>query len=120
MAIKPPTDDELRELARANQIDLTPAEVRSLGGAIAAQMRGFERIMAIAPEQQPSAARYPKRDPGVRADRAGDPLNAVVRRCHIAGATSGKLAGKRIGLKDSVCVAGIPASGGSQIGRAHV
>ncbi|MHB8384809.1 MAG: amidase family protein, partial [Candidatus Binataceae bacterium] len=115
MEIKPPTDDELRELARAHQIDLTPAEVRSLGGAIAAQMGGFERIMAMAPEQQSSVARYPNRDPGMRAERSGDPLNAVLRRCHVAGAAAGKLAGKRIGLKDSVCVAGIPASGGSHV-----
>ena len=120
MAIKPPTDDELRELARANQIELSPAEVRSLSGAIAAQLPGFERIMALAPEPQPSVARYPKRDPGVRADRAGDPLNAVVRRCHVRGAASGKLAGKRIGLKDSVCVAGIPASGGSHVLQGYV
>jgi amidase len=115
MTIKPPTDEELRGLARAHQIDLTPAEVRALSGAIAAQMRGFERIMALPAEPQASVARYPKRDAGVRADRGGDPLNAVVRRCHVAGAASGKLAGKRIGLKDSVCVAGIPASGGSHV-----
>ncbi|MGH7779667.1 MAG: amidase [Candidatus Binataceae bacterium] len=115
MAIKPPTDDELRELGRAHQFDLTPAEVHTLSGAIAAQMRGFERIMATAPVPQSSVARYPKRDPGVRADRAGDPFNAVVRRCHVAGAASGKLAGKRIGLKDSICIAGIPASGGSHV-----
>ncbi|HVA77128.1 MAG TPA: amidase [Candidatus Binataceae bacterium] len=120
MAIKPPADDELRELARAHQIDLTPAEVRSLGGAIAAQMRGFERIMAIAPTPQASVARYPKREAGARADRAGDPLNAVVRRCNVAGAASGKLAGKRIGLKDSVCVAGIPASGGSHVLQGYI
>ena len=120
MAIKPPTDDELRELARANQIDLTPAEVRSLGAAIAGQMRGFERIMAIAPEQQSSVTRYPKRDPGVRADRAGDPLNAVRPAMPCRWRNVWKLAGKRIGLKDSVCVAGIPASGGSHVLQGYV
>lgn len=115
MAIKPPAEDELRELARAHQIDLSAAEARTLGNAIAAQLAGFERIMASAPPRQASAARYLKRNPGERADRAADPFNAIVRRCSVAGAASGKLAGKRIGVKDSVCVAGIPASGGSHV-----
>ncbi|HVA80580.1 MAG TPA: amidase [Candidatus Binataceae bacterium] len=113
MAIKPPTEAEIRELALVHQIDLTPAEVRSLTGAITAQLPGFEKVLATTPPRAP--AKYPTRDPGARPERKNDPLNAVVRRCRVAGASAGKLAGKRIGVKDSVCVAGIPASGGSHV-----
>jgi len=56
------------------------------------------------------------RDPGHPADQASDPYNAVVRWCtvRLEGAT-GPLSGKRIGLKDSIGVAGIPITGGSNI-----
>ena len=44
----------------------------------------------------------------MRPSRQDDPLNAIVRRCSIKGAPSGKLAGKRLGIKDNVCIAGVP------------
>ena len=33
-------------------------------------------------------------------------------RCEIQGATSGKLAGKRVGIKDNIAVAGVPMGNG--------
>ena len=39
----------------------------------------------------------------------------MVRKIRVTGAPSGKLKGKRIGVKDSVSVAGIPICGGSHI-----
>src|SRR5262249_11135779 len=41
-------------------------------------------------------------------------------RCSVRGASSGLLKGKRVGVKDSVCVAGIPASGGSSVLKDYV
>ena len=38
-----------------------------------------------------------------------------MRKISVKGAASGKLKGKRIGVKDSVAVAGIPICGGSHI-----
>ena len=37
-----------------------------------------------------------------------NPLNAWCWQCSIKGAETGKLAGKKIALKDNICVAGIP------------
>ena len=39
----------------------------------------------------------------------------MVRKIRVKGAASGKLKGKRVGVKDSVAVAGIPICGGSHI-----
>lgn len=36
-------------------------------------------------------------------------------RCDIQGASSGKLAGKTVAIKDNVAVAGVPMSNGSQL-----
>src|SRR5690606_24745217 len=60
-----------------------------------------------APAQLPPIV-YRERDAGGRPSRQEDPLNAIVRRCSVKGAKAGKLAGKRIGVKDNVCIAGIP------------
>jgi amidase len=115
MALKPPDEKDVREFARAHQLELSDAEASALSTAIAALAPAIDSIDAIPGEPQPSVARYRDRSASGRPSRAEDPLNAVVRRCRVKGAAAGKLAGRRIGLKDSVCVAGIPASGGSHV-----
>jgi len=120
MAIKPPTTEEIRELARASHIELTSAEVDSLVKAVNARIPLLERVDGFKSDPSPSVARYPDRDAGAPMNRKEDPLNAIVRKVHIAGASSGKLKGKRIGLKDSVCVAGIPATGGSHVLQGYI
>src|SRR5205085_550089 len=42
-------------------------------------------------------------------------LNAWYQRCSIKGAPSGILAGKRIAIKDNVCVAGVPMMNGTSV-----
>lgn len=120
MAVKPPTAEEIKELGRSSHVELTSEEVGGLIKMIEAQLPLLERVDAFTADPQPSIARYPKRDAGAPMNRKDDPLNAVVRKCHVAGASSGKLKGMRIGLKDSVCVAGIPASGGSHVLQGYV
>ncbi|HKF29454.1 MAG TPA: amidase [Candidatus Binataceae bacterium] len=115
MSVKPPTAEEIRELARESHFELSASELDALVQAVRAQIPLFERVDAFTLDISPSAARYPNRDAGAPMNRTDDPLNAVVRKCHVAGAPSGKLKGKRVGLKDSICVAGIPASGGSHV-----
>lgn len=115
MSVKPPTAEEIRELARESHMELSASELDALVRAVGAQIPVLERVDTLAADIPPSVTRYPKRDAGAPMNRKDDPLNAVVRKCHIAGAPSGKLKGKRVGLKDSVCVAGIPVSGGSHV-----
>src|SRR5207245_3980027 len=63
---------------------------------------------------------YYERDPGGRPSRESDPLNAIIRRCSVKGAKGGKLAGKRIGIKDNVCIAGIPMTCASRVLEGYV
>jgi amidase len=44
-----------------------------------------------------------------------DPFNAIVHRCSVAGGGAGPLAGKRVSVKDSISIAGIPLTAGSSI-----
>ena len=63
-------------------------------------------------EPAPLAPRYP-RTPGWRPDPSDNPYNAWYWRCEIAGASDGPLAGKRVAIKDNVCLAGVPMMNGS-------
>ncbi len=120
MASKATTTDELIAIARANHFELGDTELGMLEAALPGILEVVERIDREALEPQPSVTRYKDRDTGARPTREQDPLNAILRRCRARGAASGKLKGRRIGLKDSVCVAGIPASGGSHILQGYV
>ncbi len=63
--------------------------------------------------------RYP-RDAGYRPAPAENRHNAWYWRCSIKGAPSGKLAGKRVAIKDNVCVAGIPMMNGTAVLEGYV
>lgn len=56
--------------------------------------------------------KYP-RSGGYRPDPAENPLGAWYYRCSIKGVGSGLLYGKRLAIKDNVCVAGVPMMNGS-------
>ncbi|HKA52120.1 MAG TPA: amidase family protein, partial [Candidatus Binatia bacterium] len=106
MALRQPTADELRRLAAAHNFELTGEELeayRALMPAMFDALDALDQTPAHLPE-----VTYSERSPGRRPSRQEDLLNAVVRRCSVKGAKSGKLAGKRLGIKDNVCIAGIP------------
>src|SRR5580704_9183407 len=117
MAFEVPTAEELKRVARANHIELTDAELAALQGMMPGQMAIFEKIDAIKVAPQESVTRYRDRKAGVRPSPKEDPLNAIVTRCVVKGAASGPLKGKRVGVKDSVCVAGIAASDATIVAR---
>ena len=120
MAFQVPSAEELKRIARANHIELTAGELAALESMMPAQMAILEQIDAIAMQPQDSMTRYRDRKAGARPSPKDDPLNAIVTRCSVKGAPTGPLKGKRVGVKDSVCVAGIPASGGSSVLKGHV
>jgi amidase len=58
------------------------------------------------PDEKP-AVKYP-RDGGQRPTAAENPLGAWYVKTAIKGAPSGRLAGRRVALKDNICLAGVP------------
>ncbi len=118
MALREPTADQLRRLAAANYFELSDEELdafRSLLPDMFAALNTLEQ----APAQLPPI-KYHERAVGSRPSPREDPFNAIVRRCTVKGAGSGKLAGKRIGLKDNICVAGIPMTCASLVLQGYV
>ena len=115
MAIEQPRKEDLKRIANENHFQLSDAEADAIGAMLPPIIAFLDRIDQTLIEPSPSVQRYRERDAGRHPTRAEDPLNAVVRKICVKGAASGKLKGKRIGVKDSVSVAGIPISGGSNI-----
>jgi amidase len=115
MAIEAPKKVDLQRIAKQNDFELSDPEADAIGAMLPPIIAFLDRIDQMPIEATPSVKRYRERDAGRRPTREEDPLNAVVRKISVKGAASGKLKGKRIGVKDSVAVAGIPISGGSHI-----
>ncbi len=108
-----PTTDELEALAALDGIRLDPGEAASLQPAVAALVEAANRAEEL---DQPSlATRYTDRDLGRAPTHAEDPLNLFIRRCRVKGSDDGPLAGKTVGLKDNISLAGIPTTNASRL-----
>ncbi|MGE3497647.1 MAG: amidase [Candidatus Binatia bacterium] len=117
MALRAPNADELRRLAAANHFALDAEEAADYAALIPLMLSGLDALAAT-PREAPTDRTG--RDTGGRPAPADDPLNAIVRRCSVRGAATGKLAGKRIGVKDNIAIAGIPMTCGSRLLEGYV
>src|SRR5260370_3457498 len=77
-----------------------------MGGSVAA----YHAVEAMADPMPP--VKYP-RTPGYLPQGAENKYNAWYYKSEVQGAPSGKLKGKRIALKDNVCLAGVPMLNGA-------
>ena len=107
-----PTPSELIEIGARERLELTEAEAAELESSINNLLGALEQLHDVAGLERP-ASPYAQRDAGHRPSPPEDPFNAFVRLCDVAGATSGILAGKTIGLKDNIDVAGVPTTNAS-------
>ncbi len=118
MALRRPTREELKQLASAYHFGLNEDELADFDAMIP-QMFATLDLLDRAPSPLPPS-KYPERDRGSRPEPKDDPLNAILRRCSVKGARGGKLAGKRVGIKDCFAVAGLPMTCGSLVMEGYV
>jgi amidase len=110
--LKGPTPEQVAVYAARHHLELSAGELDTYVANVTAAMEIFDRVDEL---DEPSVAlKYTERDPG-RTPRSGeDPYNAFIRFCEVKGAPSGPLAGKRIGIKDCIAVAGVPQTYGGR------
>ncbi|HIC69237.1 MAG TPA: amidase [Candidatus Latescibacteria bacterium] len=108
-----PTAEDLMDLASANRLSLSEEELAAFQALMPGLFENYEMLERTARLEEPG--KYPERVPGYRPSREEDPLNAILDRIDLRGADSGKLAGKRFGLKDNISVAGFPMTCGSNL-----
>ena len=112
MTIQRPVLSQMCAMAERFGMHLSDAELEEFREIMEPYIQAYDRIDA-APDNLPEV-RYP-RAPGYRPAPAENPLNAWYYKTEVRGAPDGPLRGKRVALKDTVCLAGVPMMNGSSI-----
>ena len=117
MAIVGPSSTELAEIAADLGFHFDAADV----SAFREMMRGALDAYA-ALDRLPDALPVPRhaRLPGVIPAADDNPFGAFARIAEIPGEAAGPLFGKRVVVKDCVCVAGVPMMNGSSFFEGYV
>ncbi len=117
MAVPTMTPAQVREAAESIGLSLTDADVQSYIGLMKGFVDAYNAVDAM-PDNLPEV-KYP-RTPGRFPPAAENPRNAWYVKTSIKGASSGKLAGKKIAAKDNIMVAGVPMMNGCSILEGYV
>ncbi|XP_052090946.1 amidase-like [Mytilus californianus] len=99
--------DELKQIDADLRLKLSDEDLKEMHENFQGLIGSLQRLNEIPEPQLP--VKYP-RTPGYKAED-----DAWYWKCDIKGAAKGKLAGKTIGIKDNVAVAGVPMMNGSKI-----
>jgi amidase len=110
MAVSPPTSDQLKSIADAMGLALTESDLTSFAALMKPSIDGYNVVDAL-PDNLP-AVKYP-RTPGVRPQPEENPRNAWYVKTRVEGASTGKLKGKTVVLKDNVMLAGVQMMNGA-------
>ncbi|WP_043335531.1 amidase [Belnapia moabensis] len=112
-----PSTEELRKVAEELGMSMTESELTqhraSLEGSIAAY-----NIVDQMTDELPEV-KWP-RTPGKRPAAEENPYGAWYVKSTVEGASSGKLKGKTIALKDNICLAGVPMMNGASTLEGYV
>jgi amidase len=112
-----PTTEELLAMAGDFGMHLTAADAESFRGLMKGALASYARLDELAEPKLP--VKY-ARTPGYRPTQDENPYNAWYWKCEITGAASGVLEGKRVAVKDNICVAGVPMMNGSRVLEGYV
>jgi len=111
------TPEQLLEAADTVGVSMSDEDVTSYLGLMKGYVDAYNMVDAM-PDNLPEV-KYP-RTPGVFPSPAENTHNAWYVKTAIKGAASGKLAGKRVAIKDNVMVAGVPMMNGNAILEGYV
>ncbi|MFI6346061.1 amidase family protein [Streptomyces sp. NPDC050560] len=110
--LRAPEPDQINTYAKGLGWRLTAEETALYTRAVGATLAGLDEIEEL--PEHPVPLRHPYRDPGHTPQPGEDPYNAVIRFCEVRGAAEGPLAGRTLGVKDCIAVAGVPMTNGGR------
>ncbi len=113
----PPSPEKVIALAKSFGIEMTDQDASDYAEMMSATMRTYRRLESMRETKPP--VKYP-RGAWYRPSEEEDPYNAWHVKAEIRGAADGVLAGKRVGIKDAICVAGLPMINGSKMLEGYV
>ncbi|MSQ68289.1 MAG: amidase [Gammaproteobacteria bacterium] len=117
MSIPKPSASDVVRLGARIGYQISPADALHYAHLMGGVLGGYDTLDSLADE--PPGVLYP-RDAFAYPAASHNPHNAWYVRTSIPGAASGPLAGKRVAVKDSIMVAGIPMMNGSSLLEGYV
>lgn len=115
--VKRPTLEQMKAIVAGLHMSMSEREVEEYLEVLEGTFQAYDRVNQL-PDNLPPV-RYP-RTPGYRPGAAENPLNAWAVKTEVRGAPYGPLAGKRVVLKDNVCLAGVPMMNGASTLEGYV
>ena len=115
--VKAPTLAQLREVAAELGLTFSDDDLAAHHAALLPEIAAYNRLDRMTDELPPVG--YP-RLPGRRPAPEENPNGAWCVKTEIAGASSGKLSGKKVALKDNICLAGVPMMNGASTLEGYV
>ncbi len=117
MTVRRPTLEQMKALIAELHMTMSEPEILAYMREMEASLQAYDRIDSL-PDYLPKV-KYP-RTPGYRPSQAENPLNAWYVKTEVRGAASGPLEGRRIVLKDNICLAGVPMMNGASTLEGYV
>ncbi len=117
MTFKLPNQDQLRALGADMGMDITAEYADAVIDYAKPFADGYRLLMALADDLPP--VKYP-RGGFYRPEGDENKYGAWVLKTQIKGAKSGKLAGKKVAVKDTYLLAGMPATNGASVLEGYV
>jgi amidase len=111
IAAELPSVRQILSLAGEFGIEMSDKQAQSYQALMQGPIGSYRRLEELPEFRLP--VKYP-RATGYRPAARDNPYNAWYWRCHIEGAPSGILKGYNLGIKDPICVAGVPLINGSR------
>jgi amidase len=117
MAVRRPSLDEMRSVARDLSLSMSDADLNEFIAAMSGSLDAYDLVDGLPDELPPvrharSAAYHPTAQE--------NPLNAWAVKSRIVGAPNGKLSGKTVAIKDNIAVAHLPMINGSSVLNGYV
>ena len=115
--VKVPTHEQLREVAAELGFTFTDADLATHHESLLSAFEVYNQLDRMPDELPPvSYPRLPGRRPPPEENRHG----AWYVKTEVQGAAAGKLKGKKIALKDNICLAGVPMMNGASTMEGYV
>jgi amidase len=115
--VRRPTPEQMHDIVNSLHLNMSPGEVAEYLDVLEGTFQAYDRVNEL-PDYLPPV-RYP-RTPGYRPGANENPLNAWAVKTEVRGASHGPLSGKRIVLKDNICLAGVPMMNGASTLEGYV
>ncbi len=115
--LKLPAIDEWRKVAGELGLTLSDEDLTQHRAALVGSFAAYNLVDQM-PDEIPEVT-FP-RTPGKRPSAEENPYGAWYVKSRVEGASSGKLKGKTVALKDNICLAGVPMMNGASTLEGYV